>query len=130
MSLDDSVEGLIKEENAQAEAVKSLINVKKKVLNELGSDIELKTDLSPENVVIHTGVDMLNRILSTKDFDKVIITEDLVQIKERKLLSLNRQSRREIVEIARNPDMQMNDFGNQQESFVKRMFTPRKKPQQ
>lgn len=125
MTIDESIEGLIKEENPQAEAVRTLINVRDKIKDKLGSDIELKTDLTEKDVIIHTGVDMLNRILSTKDFDKTIITEDLVQLKERKLVSKNRLSRKEIVEVARNPDMNMVD--SPRESFVKRMFSPRNK---
>ena len=86
----------------------------------------MKTDLDDNAVVIHTAVDMMNRILdmSKKDFTENIITQDLVQIKERKLLSKGRKSRREIVEVARNPDQNVFE-GDQSQSFVKRMFTPR-----
>lgn len=129
MPLDEELEGMLREENPQAEAVRSLIKVADKKKGSLGSEIELKTDLTSNEVVIHTAVDMMNRILdmSPKDFNSGIITQDLVQIKERKLLSKNRLSRREIVEVSKTPEMNMGmDMG--QQSFVKKLFTPKQKP--
>ncbi len=126
-SIDERIEGMLKEESAQSEAVKSLINVKEREIGKLGSEIELKTDLSDKDICVHTAVDMMSNLLE-KTFNKKSIIGDLINIKERKLLSKNRQSRREIVEVAKSPDMNMLQDPMQQ-SAVKRWFGS-KKPQQ
>ena len=128
MPIEDEVEGILKDESAQAKAVSSLIDVKDRVNNKIGSDIELKTDLDTEKEVCnHTVVDLINVALSLDDNDanSHLISEDLVTIKERKLLSKGRKSRMEIVEISRQPDMNMMG-DNQNQGFMKRLFTSRK----
>lgn len=127
MTIDEDLEKVIKEDNPQAEAVKSLIGVKDREKGKLGSDIELKTDLDDNAVCVHTAVDMMTNILemNKKDFTKMSIIGNLVNLKERKLLSKNRQSRREIVEVAKNPDMTISDQ-TPQTSFVKNLFRSRR----
>ena len=79
-------------------------------------------------VCFHTAGDMLNDVLGmdkTK-FNTECILGDLIAIKERKLLSLDRKSRQEIVEISRRPD-ESSIENRRQENFVKRLFTPQPK---
>ncbi len=106
-NLEENIDKLLNEESAQAKAVSSLIYVKKKVKGELGSDIELKTDLTEKECCIHTGVDMLQHFLAMTptEFISAPILQNLTTLKERKLLSKDRKSRGEIVDVARNPDM-------------------------
>lgn len=124
--LDEHIDEIIREESAQGRAVKSLIEIKEKKKDKLGSDIEVKTDLDEKQVCVHTAADMLQLFLSSKSFKNMNIVSDLVELKERKLLSKNRESRREIVEVARTPDMQMIN-PEQQGNFVQKLFTSRKK---
>lgn len=123
--LDEKLDEIIKDESAQARAVKSLIEVRPKIKNTFGSDIEVKTDLNEKDVCLHTAADMLQSFLNVKSFKDSNIISDLVQLKERKLLSKNRKSRQEIVDVARSPDMTMMQPDNQG-NFVKRLFTSRK----
>lgn len=123
--LDEHIEELIRDETAQSKAVKSLIEIKPKNKADFGSDIEVKTDLDDKQVCIHTAGDMLQTFLSSKSFKDMNIISDLIQIKERKLLSKNRKSRQEIVDVARSPDMTMMQ-PDSQGNFVKRLFTSRK----
>lgn len=130
-NLDEKITSMIREENPTADAVKSLINVADRKAGKVGSDIELKTDLSDEQVCIHTAVDMMTNILEMRPdkFNKDCVIGDLVNLKERKLLSLDRKSRNEIVEIARHPDLIQQDSTNQQGGFVRKLFTSRKNRQ-
>lgn len=125
-TIEDTIEGTLKDESAQTKAVTSLIEVKDKIKGSLGSDIELKTDLSIKDVCLHTAIDIMGHILSMekKDFATAPILEKLTTLKERKSLSKERKSRREIVEVARNPDMQF--MGQEQAGFVKRFLTSNK----
>lgn len=130
-SLDETLDSMLKEESAQTEAVKSLIRVKEKVLGELGTDIELKTDLTEKDICLHTSVDMLSFILDMKkgDFAKNAIIGHLTNLKERKLLSKDRKSRSEIVEVAKTPDMKMFSDMPMQQSPIKRFFMGRRNQQ-
>lgn len=126
-TLDENVENMFKEETPQSEAVKSLIRIKDKEKGKLGSDVELKTDFKNEKIVcIHTGVDILAHILSMNphNFKSTQILEQLTTLKERKLLSLERKSRKEIVEVARTPEMSMEKEITG--GFVKNLFRSRK----
>lgn len=71
MTLDNLAEGIINDTNAQAEAVKTLISAKR---TEKGGDseIELKTDLSIDEVKIHSVLATLNRVMEdpVTDFKK------------------------------------------------------------
>ena len=100
-SLDDNIDSFLKEENAQNTAVNSLVKS-----NDIDSPIEMKTDLTEEDIVIHSVGATINKTLNElygKGKQKCILG-DLIEIKERKLISKNRQSRNEIVQVARNPD--------------------------
>lgn len=124
-NLSDLIEGALKEESPTAEAVKTLIRVEKREKGK-DSDIELKTDLDKNAVCIHTAIDILNKVLESpeKDFEKMSVLGDLVNRKERKLLSKDRKSRQEIVDISKQPEqIQNNDL---RDSGIKRFFTPRK----
>lgn len=126
-TIDESIENAIKEESAQTKAVSSLLEVKPKIKGVLGSDIELKTDLSENEVKLHTAVDIMDHILSMnkKEFSHAPLLGKLTNLKERKALSKNRKSRGEIVDVARSPDQQfINDASGG--GFVKRFLTPRK----
>ena len=100
-SLDDNIDSFLKEENAQNTAVNSLVKS-----NDKDSPIEMKTDLTEEDIVIHSVGATINKTLNElygKGKQQCILG-DLIEIKERKLISKNRQSRNEIVQVARNPD--------------------------
>lgn len=127
-NLDEKITSMIKEEHPTADAVKSLINVRDRKKGKVGSDIELKTDLDKDQVCIHTAVDMMTNILEMQpsNFNKKCVIGDLVNLKERKLLSLDRKSRTEIVEIARHPDLIQQDMQSKQGGFVSRLFSSRK----
>lgn len=128
MGLDEAIEGEIREKNPTAEAVTHLLSVKKRLKGEPDTDIELKTDLSENDVKIHTAVDLMASFLSMDDnqFVKTPIISELVNKKERKLLSKDRKSRQEIVDVARQPDMFMDREEVQKQSMMKRFFTSRK----
>ena len=114
MPLEENIEEIIKEETPQSVAVNSLIKVKDREIGKLGSDVELKTDLTEEGTCVHTQADMLTQVLEIKpnNFKKIPVFSILTQLKERKLLSLDRKSRSEIVAVARQPDI------NQQVSSI------------
>ena len=123
MGIEDAIEDIIKDDNAASQAVKSLIEVKDRQSGKLGSDIELKTDLDFKQVCVHTAAGMLNNILEMPktNFNKECILGNLVEMKERKLLSKDRKSRNEIVNVAKQPETIMQDGSS---NFVKKMFTP------
>jgi len=126
-SIDDDVEGALAEDTAQSQAVRSLIQVKEKKKDDVGSDIELKTELTEQQTCIHTQIDILNNILGKANLTKLDILNNLIQLKERKLLSLKRKSRGEIVDVARNPDMSLMGMGHPPEqNFTKRFFSSRR----
>lgn len=127
MAIDNKLEEMLTEESPTSAAVKSLINVKDRVSGK-DSEIELKTDLDIEQVNVHTIVDLCMGFLEMdeKDFKKNIVGVNLVNKKERKLLSKNRMSRAEIVQVARQPDLNMLPEQHN-EGFLKRFFTSRRK---
>ncbi len=126
-SIDQNINDILKEENPTAEAVKALIKVEKRVAGQ-DSEVELKTDLTEDEIKIHTVLGVLSNLIEMKaeDFNSKCILSDVIEKKERKSLSKDRKSRLEIVEVARHPDMNMgfSDGGN--ESFIKRFFSSRK----
>lgn len=130
MTLDEQVEGEIREESPQIKAVSALIDVKEKSVDNDGittrGDVELKTDLTDSDTCAHTVVEFINELMSLDptQFDKFDVTGVVVEKKERKLLSLNRKSRAEIVNVARQPDVSMMD-DNVKKGIWGRMFTPR-----
>lgn len=119
---------IINEESAQAEAVRNLITVKKDKKNGK-TDVESKTDLTDDDVRIHSVLHTLNDTLdmALPSSDKCILGR-LIDRKEIKLWSKDRKSREEIVAISRQPDMNQIDMieGQQKRGLLKRLFTPRK----
>jgi len=126
MSIDDDVDEIIKDDNPTAQAVESLIKVRDQKKGQQ-SEIELKTDLDDSDVCVHTSVDMLQAVLEMEGDDMATksILGILVNKKERKLLSKDRKSRLEIVEVARHPDMNVSQDQAKQ-GFVQRFFSRRK----
>jgi hypothetical protein len=129
-TLDDEVEGEIRDESPQTKAVSALIDIKERSVDSKGKtsrgDVELKTDLTDQDTCSHTVVEFMNELLrfdrgKSHDFD---IAGVLVEKKERKLLSLNRKSRIEIVNVARQPDVSMMD-DNVKKGLWSKMVTPR-----
>ena len=130
MALDDDVnDTIIQEQNPQGEAVKALISIKKRESAEVDTDVEVKTDLSEDEIKIHTIADTISSVLemNEKEFTEKCILSSIVNKKERKAISKLRQSRKEIVEIARQPDMNVNQEQAQTVGFLKRMFTPKQR---
>lgn len=127
-TLDDFTDQILKEENPTAEAVKSLINVEDREKGK-ASSVELKTDLTPDEIKIHTVLDTLSNALEMNpiDFNKNCILSSVIERKERKSLSKNRMSRTEIVQVARQPDMNFTNETQEKAGFIKRMFMPRKR---
>lgn len=122
-SLDEMTDKFLKEENPQAEAVNSLIKVEKRKQGE-NSDVELKTEI-PDNMVLnlHTSLDVVGNWLEQTFKHPCILTE-LIHKRERKSISLKRQSRAEIVAVARNPDINTAQVG-MDEGMLRKFFTPR-----
>ena len=128
-SLDENIDKLLKEENATTKAVESLITVKDRVTGK-ASEVELKTDLSDDEIKLHTVLAVTSDVLEMDEhtFKTKCILADVIEKKERKALSKDRKSREEIVMVARQPDIQMGDMGGQQkDGFVKRFFSSRRK---
>lgn len=130
MPIDDDIEKEIKEENPQAEAVRSLINVAPRKAGQSDTEIELKTDLDENEVKLHTACDIMANVLEMKplDFSSKSVISPLVNKKERKALSKMRKSRGEIVEVARNRDNIFQDQDQEGKSFMRRWFSPRPRP--
>lgn len=128
-TIDDTVEKFIKQDNPQSTAVKHLVDVGEKKKDKLGSDVELKTDLDSDQIREHSKVALMARCvgMSAEQFSEADIMGDFLEIIERKSISKNRESRKEIVAVARNPDTNITE-GNMKQSFWKRFFSP--KPQQ
>lgn len=130
-SIDQNINEMLKDDNPAAEAVNALIKVRKRKAGE-DSEVELKTDLSEDEIKIHTVLGVLSNLIEMKpqDFTKKCILSEVIDKKERKSLSKDRKSRLEIVEVAKQPDVNM-PLGTQSgnESFIKRFFTSRKNKQ-
>ena len=128
-SIDDRIDSFMQEETPSSIAVKSLIRVEKRQKGDTDTDIELKTDLTDDLVRLHSIAQIMSNVLSTdeKTFADNNIIGELVNKLERKLVSKNRMSRTEIVNVARQPDMNMTSDGMQmRDSFMKRLVTPRR----
>ena len=130
-TLEDVADNSLREDNAQSEAVRSLLTVKPRLHGDLATDIELKTELTDAQTCLHTQGNLLGHIweLNEGNFTEKNLIQELVDLKERKLVSLKRQSRREIVDVARNPDMSIQGEEHR-DSFVKRFFKGKNKNQQ
>ncbi len=127
-TIDEKINEAMNETTPTGEAVKALINVEERKAGK-DSDVELKTDLTADEIKVHTVLGVLSNLIEMKaeDFTKKCILSSVIEKKERKSLSKDRKSRTEIVEIARQPDVNM-PLGTQSgnESFVKRFFTSKK----
>lgn len=124
MGLDDDIEGIVKEDTPMGKAVESLITVKPR--ETAGpSDVELKTELSEADVCNHTRAAIIGRALELKSLIGPNIIAEIIEVKERKLISKDRGSRKEIVEIARNPD---NVIATEQQKggFINKLFRPQR----
>ncbi len=124
MKEDESLDELIKEDSAQSQAVRSLISVKDRKAGQ-GSEIELKTELTKQEAALHTSAQIMGDLLRDKKLTDLDILGKIVTLKERKNLSLDRKSRKEIVEVARTPDMPLVS-GMENAGMVKRFFTSRR----
>ena len=124
MTLDEKTEQLLNDEDATATAVKSLINVEDNVKGK-PSSVELKTDLTENEVKIHAVLAVLNDVIDNGEvsFKKTCVLGGLIERKERKALSKNRLSRGEIVAVAKRPDIN-GDMGQQivKENMAKKLF--------
>lgn len=129
-NLDDTVDQVISDESASAEAIRSLIKVEKTQKGD-DTEIELKTELSDDEVKIHSIIDIFGRVLESneKTFGSKSIFPMIVEKLERKALSKRRKSREEIVAVARQPDMNQNEFNVGNESAFKRFFMGRRRPE-
>jgi hypothetical protein len=126
-TIDQSINEILKDDNPTAEAVSALIKVKDREAGK-DSEVELKTDLSEDEIKVHTVLGVLSNLIEMKpeDFTKKCILSKVIEKKERKSLSKDRKSRLEIVEVARHPDMNLLQQPTGNESFVKRFFTSKK----
>lgn len=122
MAIDDEIDEVLQDDTPQGRAVKTLTEVKNRKEGE-PSSVELKTELTDESTCLHTSVDIMADVLSMseKEFNTKNILSALTEKKERKLLSLNRASRNEIVAVARNPDVQVT-AEEMKGGFVKNLF--------
>ena len=126
-TIDENINDILKEDNPTADAVNALIKVRERKAGE-DSEVELKTDLTEDEIKIHTVLAALSNLIemSPSDFSKKCILSQIIEKKERKSLSKNRLSRQEIVQVAKQPDMNMGGMGGGDESFVKKFFTSKK----
>lgn len=125
-AISEDREEVINEATAKDKAVESLINVAPKMKGK-NSEVELKTDLTEADVCLHTQAAMLGKMIDLidKPLEKAeeLIT-DVIETKERKLLSKDRRSRLEIVEIAKSPETFM-AAGEENRGFLSRFFKPK-----
>ncbi len=129
-SLDEEVTKAWGDETPVHKAVTSLIEVKPSKKDELGSDIELKTDLNSDGICSdHAKANYFDHILNMtpEEFNERSIINPFVELKERKLVSLKRKSREEVVTVARSPDMNIQE-GKEHRGLFKRWFSPQPKP--
>jgi hypothetical protein len=124
-TLEDTIKGAMQEKNAGVIAVETLTSVKDKGIKDFGSDVEIKTELNQNECLAHALVDEISLWLNmnSNDFMNTDVLSSLIQRKERKLLSKDRKSRGEVVEVAR---ARMTEE-NEQKTFMKRMFSPMEK---
>ena len=95
---------LLNEENAGAEAIRSLLTVDQPIGSE-PSDIELKTDLSEDEHKILSVLLPVDSILTDKNALKTKSFIGMITNRHQRLaLSKDRKSRSEIVAVARQPD--------------------------
>lgn len=128
-TIDDTVEKFIKQDNPQSTAVKHLVDVRERDKNKLGTDVELKTDLTSDQIITHSVMAVVNSALemSEDEFNNSCILGDLIDTIERKSISKDRKSRGEIVAVAKSPDTNITE-GNVKQSFMKRFFSPKAPP--
>lgn len=122
MELEESIEQILKEDTAQSRAVKTLVEIKPKTKTGW-SDVEVKTDLNQKETCIHTSANMIQKFIKCNNFEDLDIIDLLVELKERKLLSLKRKSRGEIVDVAKRPDIKNTSTPD---NYFKKMFTSQK----
>lgn len=129
-TIEDTVEKFIKQDNPQSTAVKHLVGVAERDKTKLGTDVELKTDLTADQIITHSVMAVVNSALEMDEteFNESCILGDLIDTLERKSISKDRKSRGEIVAVARNPDTNITE-GNMKQSFMKRFFSPKPPPQ-
>lgn len=128
-TLDEQADQILKEENATAEAVKSLIQID----DNKPHDVELKTDLTERQIITHSVLSILGDTIQagSSKFEDIDILNEMVTKIERKSWSKNRRSRTEIVEIARQPEQRLDMGGDQRrQGFLSRLFAPRRKENQ
>lgn len=127
-TIDDSVEKFLKQENPQAEAVRHLVKVEKRKEGEQGTDVELKTDLTEQQILDHAKVAFMGNVINmpSEKFAKADLMGDFLDIIERKSISKDRKSRAEIVAVARNPDTNITE-GNMKSSWLGKFFSPKPK---
>lgn len=123
-TIEDVIKESLKNKTASLLAVETLVNVRTKAKDseDFGSDVELKTDLSEREVIVHSLLDEISRILNMTpaEFKQDIVVPKMVERKERKLLSKNRKSREEVVRVAKPEDTEQ-----QQRGFLSRLFSPK-----
>ena len=120
--MNEDTDESLNEESAQGEAVKSLIRSDPK--NRI--DDEKKSDISEADVNRHAILSTTSDVIEMKpeDFTKNCVLGMLINRKESKAWSKNRESRKEIVEIAKQRDMNMGTGEEvQRHGFIRRMFT-------
>lgn len=122
MTIEDELDKIIRDDSPTSTAVKSLVNAG----TDSEDNVELKTDLTEEQIKIHSVLKLLHQCLSMEvdEFESKSILGKLINIVERKSWSKDRKSRQEIVAVAKQPD-QMN-VGGGGEGFFQKAFTPRK----
>jgi hypothetical protein len=130
MTLDDITTQLMDEKSAQKIAVESLIKIApRNEFEKFSSEVELKTDLTENEIISHSVLDILDIFTkSIEKFSSKSVMAEIVNKKERKLLSKDRKSRTEIVDVAKAPMFPAGEMeGMRQESAVRRFFKPRQR---
>jgi hypothetical protein len=125
-ALEDRILQSIQPKDAGVMAVEMLTIIKTGGQGESGfTDVEVKTELSEDEILAHTKLTEIGRLLNMteKDFENADIISMVVERKERKSISKSREGRKEIVQVARPNEDGM--LGRKDRGFIQRLFTPR-----
>lgn len=96
--LSDFVDKEMRNDDAGSVGIRTITEVKD-TASDGKSDIELKTNLTNNQVVDHSMVEFLTKVLQKNDPKAIPIITGLTEKKERKLISLQGLSRRQVVEM-------------------------------
>ncbi len=88
------------------------------------------TKVVTRNFILDIVAQIQNLVgMNLTSYEKMVdrgIINPFIELKERKLVSLKRQSRAEVVNVARSPDQNIIE-GKEERGILKRFFSPQKR---